>query len=186
MPRIHWKALSLIVICLVGATYAFGMLYEGFIEDHYAGVFTYPFVDLPAAERAYQRLGPNASLAERAVAARRLVEADPTNPDSWTAVSYVENLKAGGMSEAAITDLDHSYAVSFFYRRGGVWRIGYALENWGALPVSLRKDVLTEAAVMLKDPTLGPKLRDRLKTIRSPQGRLAAAMILAQAALPSS
>jgi hypothetical protein len=180
MGGVNWKAWSLIAICLVLAVWSFGLLYEGFIADHYSGLFTYPFIDKPAAERAYQRLPTSATVAERELAARRLIEADPTNPDSWNAVSYVEFLKAGGMSPKAIEALDHSYAVSFFDRPGAVWRIGYALENWAALPPSLRQDVLTEARVALKDPVLGPRLRARLNDIRDPAGRLASLMILTQ------
>lgn len=182
MGRVNWKAWSLIALCLALATYSFGLVYEGFIADHYSGFFSYPFVDEPAAWRAYQRLPANAPVAERDVAARRLIEADPTNPDSWNAISYVEFLKAGAMSPQAIEALDHSYAVSFFDRQGGVWRIGFALEHWRELPSSLRGDVLTEARVMLRDPTLGPKLKARLQQVQSPEGRLAAILILAQPA----
>jgi hypothetical protein len=182
MGQGHWKAWGLIAVSLVLAAYAFGLLYEGFAAQRYFGVFTFPFIDKPAAERAFQRLPPNASLARQEVAARRLIEADPTNPESWDAVSYVEFLKAGGMSAGAIDALDHSYAVSFFDRQAAVWRIGYALENWAALPPALRADVLTEADVALKDPVLGPKLRARLAEVRSPPGRLAAVLILAREA----
>ena len=180
MGQGNWKAWGLIALCLVLAVYAFGLLYEGFAAERYSGVFTFPFIDKPAAERAYQRLPPNASLARQEVAARRLIEADPTNPDSWDAVSYVEFLKAGGMSAGAIDALDHSYAVSFFDRQAAVWRIGFALENWAALPPALRADVLTEADVALKDPVLGLKLKARLAQVRSPPGRLAAVLILAE------
>jgi hypothetical protein len=178
---VTWKVWRLIAVCLLLATWSFGLVYEGFIADHYSGLFTFPFVDEPAAERAYQRLPSDAPIAERETAARRLIQADPTNPDSWNAVSYVEFLKSGGvMSPKAIEALDHSYAVSFFDRTGGVWRIGFALENWAALPADLRKDVLVEAGVMLKDPVLGPRLRARLAQVQDPAGRLAAVMVLAQ------
>lgn len=180
MGHVNWKAWSLIIACLALAAYSFGLVYEGFIADHYFGFFSYPFIDEPAAWRTYQRLPANARAAEREIAARRLIEADPTNPDSWAAISYVEFLKAGAMSPKAIEALDHSYAVSFFDRQGGVWRIGFALEHWRDLPPSLRKDVLTEAQVAAKDPVLAPKLKARLQQVQSPEGRLAAFLILAQ------
>lgn len=181
MSRISLKSWVLIAVSLTLAGWTFAVVYEGFIADRYAGAFTYPFVDEPAAERAYQRLAPNAPLEDRAAAARRLVEADPTNPDSWATVSYVEHLKAGAMSPKALEALDRSYAVSFFDRPGCVWRIGYALENWDALPPALRKDVLTEANVALKDPAIYPRLKARLAQVKSPRGQLAAIMIQAQA-----
>jgi hypothetical protein len=178
MSPLNWKAWSLIAVCLSLAGYTFGLVYEGFIADHYSGILTFPFVDKPAAEHAYRRLPQNAPIAEREVAAQRLIESDPTNPNSWNAVSYVEFLKAGAMSPKALEALDHSYATSFFDRQGGVWRIGFALDNWSALPTSLRRDVLTEAGVALKDPLLGPELRARLRDIHTPEGRLAAAMMI--------
>jgi hypothetical protein len=183
MSRINWTTCILIAVSLMLAAWSFALVYEGWISDHYSSAFTGPFIDGPAAERAYQRLAPNASINEREIAAHRLIEADPTDPNSWNVVSYVEFLKAGSMSPKALEALDHSYAVSFFDRAGGVWRIGYALENWSALPASSRKDVLTEADVALKDPALGPKLRARLAQVKSPQGQLAAVMMQAQAEL---
>ena len=180
MGQGNWKAWSLVALSLVLAVYAFGLLYEGFVAQRYSGVFSFPFIDKAAAERAYQRLPANAPLADQEVAARRLIEADPTNSQSWDAVSYVEFLKAGGMSAGAIEALDHSYAVSFFDRQAAVWRIGYALENWAALPPALRADVLAEADVALEDPVLAPKVKARLAQVRSPPGRLAALLVLAQ------
>lgn len=168
----------LITASLILCAYCLGLLYEGFAADRYSGVMTFPFVDEPAAWRAYQRLAPDALLAEREIAAHRLILADPANPNSWDAVSYVEFRKAGHMSPAAIQALDHSYAVSFFDRQASVWRIAYALENWAALPPALRHDVLTDASVTLADPVLGPRLRARLATLQSPEGRLTAALLL--------
>jgi hypothetical protein len=181
MRRISWKSSILIAVSLMLAAWSFAMVYEGFISDHYSGAFTYPFVDKPAAERAYLRLASNASVSEREIAASRLLRADPASPDSWLADSYVEFLKAGSMSPQALSALDHSYAVSFFDRKGGVWRIGYALDNWTALPPSLRKDVMNEANVALKDGVMGPRLKARLAQVKSPQGQLAAFMMQARA-----
>jgi hypothetical protein len=173
------KAWFLAAVCLFMAFWSFGLLYEGFIQDHYSGIFTYPFVDEPAAWRAWRRLPDTAPIAEREIAARRLIQADPADSDSWLAVSYVEYLKAGGvMSPQALVDLDHSYAVGFFDRNGGVWRMGFALDNWQALTPKLREAVLTEAKVALKDPVMGPKLRARMQQVRNPAGRLAVLMML--------
>ena len=180
MPRRNWKAWSLVTICLLLAAYSLGLGYEGFIANRYSEILTFPFVDAAAAERAYQSVREGASLAERETAARRLIEADPTSPDSWNAVSYAEYLKAGHMSPEALKALDHSYAASIFDRAGGVWRIGYAMEIWSFLSQSLRSEVITEAQTALKDPIQGPSLRARLQQVHNPEGRLAAILILAQ------
>jgi len=180
MNRSNLKAWVLSGVSLLLAAYAFGLLYEGFIADKYSGLLTYPFVDRAAAQRAYQRLSPNAPVAERMVASYRLAEADPANPDSWNAVADAEYRKSGGVfTPKVLTALDHSYAVSFYDRTGVVWRICFALENWNALTPELRKDVMTEAGVALQQPNVAPELKSRLKAIRNPSGRLTAYLLMA-------
>jgi hypothetical protein len=159
--------------------YCFGLLYEGFISDHYSGFLTYPFVDKPAAERAYDRLAPNAPMAERAQAARRLIEADPSNPESWNAVAYTDWLAHGGLSPVGLTAFGHSYTLSFFDRPSAVWRVSFALENWPSLTPDIRKAALAEAKVVLHDPALGPELRRRISQVQNPDGLLAGKLLLA-------
>ena len=181
MISLRWKIRALIALCLVLAVYAFGLVYEGFIATDYHGVFTWPFVDEAAAWRAYARMPSNVSIKERETIVRRLELADPADPQTWNAVSATEFLKAGNkLSPKAIEALDHSYAVSFFDRVGGAWRIGFALDNWKDIPEALRGDVLTEMKVMLKDPYRGGPLRERLKAVQSPEGRLVVALTLGE------
>jgi hypothetical protein len=175
----NWKVRIVAPVAGLLAIYSAGLLYEGFISDRYSGLLTYPFVDKPAAERAYDRLTVGAPIAERAAAAQRLIEADPANPESWNAVAYADWLAHGGLSAAGLVAFDHSYTVSFFDRPQAVWRVSFAVDNWASLTPDLRKDVMAEAKVILHDPTLGPELRDRLGAVQSPAGRLAAILILA-------
>jgi hypothetical protein len=175
----NWKAWLAVSVSASLAVYCIGLLYEGFFSDRYAGSLTWPFVDKVAAEQAYDRLPANAPIAERAIAANRLIIADPASPESWNAVAYTDWLAHGSLSSAGLTALDHSYAVAFFDRPSAVWRTGFALENWPELTPALRKQVLEEAKVAIKDAHLAPPLRDRLKSIQNPSGRLAAALILA-------
>jgi hypothetical protein len=177
--RAAWTARCLAAACAALAAYTFGLVYEGFAADHYSSALITPFVDRPAARRAYQRLSFDAPAATREAAARRLVEADPANPNGWNAVSYARFLAAGKMSPAAIEALDHGYAVSAFDRRSAVWRIGFALDNWAALTPALRRNVLAEAGPASADPALAPELQARLRSVRSPEGRLAAALVMA-------
>jgi hypothetical protein len=175
----NWKAWTIGTVSGLLGLYSIDLLYEGFISDHYSGLLTYPFVDRPAAERAYDRLPENAPITERALAARRLVDADPANPESWNAVAYTDWLAHGGLSPAGVQALDHSYAVSFFDRPQAVWRVTFATENWATLTPEIRQDVIAEAKVALHDPTLGPQLRAQLKSISGPTAQMAAALILA-------
>ena len=159
--------------------YAAGLLYEGFISDRYASLLTYPFVDKPAAERAYDRLPAGAPAAQRAEAAQRLVEADPANPESWNAVAYADWVSHQGLSAAGVTALSHSYAVGFFDRPSAVWRVSFVVENWDAVTPAIRQSAMAEAKAALHDPRLGPELRARLSGFQDPNSKLAATLLLA-------
>jgi hypothetical protein len=162
------------------ALYSVGLIYEGFVNTRYSGALTYPWVDKPAAERADAQLTQDAPPPVRAAAVERLIEADPANPESWTAVAYADYLAHGRLTPRGVQALDHSYAVSFFDQFGAVWRVGFALDNWGALYPDLRKNVLAEAQAVLDhrdDPELGLELRRRLADVRGPDGRLAAFLL---------
>jgi hypothetical protein len=176
---IRWKSWAVAALAGLLALYALGLLYEGFVGGRYSGALTWPLVDKTAAERAYDRLPPGAAPAERAAAAERLIEADPANPESWTAVAYADWGAHGQLTQKGLEALDHSYAVSFFDRPGAVWRVGFALENWADLTPQIRQDVLKEAAIALQDPHLTTPMKARLAAIRSPEGRLAAQLLLA-------
>jgi hypothetical protein len=171
-------AAILIPVCLLLAVWSFGLLYEGFVADGYSGAFSFPLVDEAAAERAYGRLAADAPIGGQKVAVDRLIAVDPANPDSWNAAAYVAYEEAGDMSPAAREALDHSYAVSALDRTGGAWRIGFAFAYWSKLPSGLRDHVLAEARVRLQDPELGPPLREQLRDIDDPAGRVAAAALL--------
>jgi hypothetical protein len=166
---------SAAVLCL----YALGLLYEGFIAGKYSDILTYPFADKPAAQRAYDGLGPTTPAGARGAAAGRLARANPADPESWNAVAYADWLEHRGLTRAGLLALDHSYALAFFDRHQAVWRVSFALENWQGLTPELRKDVLEEAAVALRDADLRPRLSERLRTVQSPAGRFAAALIRA-------
>jgi hypothetical protein len=172
-----WIVAAASALC---AAYGAGLLYEGFAAEGYDNLLTAPFVDKPAAERAYNRLATNAPAGVRADAARRLAEADPANPESWTAVAYADWLQhRGTLSPAGLAALDRSYEITFFEPEGAAWRIGFALDNWTALTPALREQVLAEAREALRDPLVAPQLRTRLARIRGAEGRLAATLILA-------
>ena len=166
-------------VSALGAAYCVGLLYEGYAADHYSNLLTAPFVDKPAAERAYNRLATNAPTAVRGAAAQRLVEGDPANPESWTALAYVDWLQHGALTPAGVAALDRSYQITFFEPEGAVWRIGFALDNWTALTPALRQQVLAESREALRDPLVAPQLKTRLSRVRTAEGQLAATMILA-------
>jgi len=178
MNRRIWKAGGVIIGGLILAVCAFGLLYSGFIESPGVPIPGLTVIDRPSAERAYRRLPASASTQVRESAAARLVETAPAYPQSWEAVSYAERMRYGAMTPGAALALDHAYAVSLFDPPTAVWRIGYALDNWPAIPMDLRRDVLAESGIVMADPALRPSLLARLRTVKSPEGRLAAAMVL--------
>jgi hypothetical protein len=169
---------------VAAGAWSFGLLYEGFVARVYSSALVFPFTDTASAKRAYDALGGSAPAAAREAAAQRLIAADPANPASWSALSYAERLKDGQMSAAALAALDRSYTLSFFDRHEAIWRVGYALENWEALPPALREEVTAEAREALGDQALAPKLKLELAAIHDPAGRLAASLILAEPSPP--
>lgn len=159
------------------AIYSAALLYEGFLARSYSGLLTFPFVDRPAAERAYFALPQSAPITVREAAAARLVRADPTNAESWMAVAYTDWLKHGRhFSPTGLSAFDHSYAMSYFDRVDAVWRIGFALDNWADLTPQIRDDVRQEADICLSDHTLRADMVARMRTVRNPPGMLAAAI----------
>jgi hypothetical protein len=176
----RWKAWFVAAGALLGAAYAIALLYEGFLAPAYSSRMTAPLTDLAAAQSAYERLPAGASAPDRALAAARLIRADPANAASWMAVAYADRQTYGRLTSVGLTALDHSYALSMYAYGGAPWRICFALENWDRLTPSMRQDVLTEAQTTLKDRILAPRLRSALTRIANPSGRLAAVLLLAQ------
>lgn len=169
------KAPIIAVSAALLSIYSAALVYEGFIEKPYSGLLTHPFMDRPAAERGYFDLAPNAPIATRKAAAQRLVQGNPSDPEAWMAVSYVDWLEHGRrLTPAGVAALDRSYSLSFFDRADAVWRVGFALDNWTALTPQLRQQVGDEADAALSDWKLSRPMRTRLQAVRNPAGQLAA------------
>lgn len=175
-----WKAGLIAALSVALAVYSAALLYEGFLSGRYSGLVTFPFVDEAAAERAYDRLPTDAPIASRQIAAQRLIQADPANPESWNAIAYTDWLAHGRtLGPVGVQALGRSYAIGFFDRQQAVWRVAFAVENWASLTPDLRQKVMTEARLALHDGTLGPPLRERLQRTQSDAGQVAAAALLA-------
>jgi hypothetical protein len=177
-----FKSLSTLLGASALAIYAAGLLYEGFIADGYGGLLTLSLVDKMAAQRAYDGLSAGAPEAERASAAWRLARADPANPESWNALAYDDWLKNGRLTADGLRDLDHSYALTYLDGSGAVWRVGFALDHWSDLTPQLRLDVQAEALDALQQQDTNTALAERMRSVQDPAGRLASALIEAEAA----
>ncbi len=162
------------------AAYGAGLFYEGYMANAYSGALTFPFVDRPAAERAYNALPDNTPLTVRGRAVDRLLKADPANPRNWTLVSYKDWLKDGQrLSPDGVAAFDRSYTMSPFDPDAAPWRVNFALENWDALNAGQRGAAISEANWMFEhDMVAAADLKGRLKTIRNPAGRAMARLEL--------
>jgi len=162
------------------AAYGAALFYEGYMDKAYSSAMTFPFIDRPAAERAYDSLPPNTPLARRGAAAARLLKADPSSARSWAMASYVDWLRHGGrLTPQGMSDFDRSYTMSPLDHDAGPWRINFALENWDRLSPEQRKTVIDEANwLFVRDPTAAADLKARLRTIRNPLGRTMARLEL--------
>ena len=167
------KVWAIGVSSAVLAAYGAGLFYEGHIAQSYAGAMTFPFVDRPAAERAYDTLPATATLAVRQAAASRLLKADPASAHSWALVSYMDWLGHNyHLTPAGVSALDRSYTMSPYDHDIAPWRASFALENWDSLTPALRQLEAAEINWMFEhDLSVGLDLKARLKTVRNPVGR---------------
>ena len=174
------KVLAIGASAALFAAYGAGLFYEGYVAGTYSGALTFPFVDRPAAERAYNALPDSAPLAARDQAVGRLLKADPANARNWALVSYADWLHHGQrLSPAGVAAFDRSYTMSPFDADAAPWRVDFALENWNVLNASQRDVVISEANWMFqRDMVTAVDLKARLKTIRNPAGRAMARLEL--------
>ena len=155
------------------AAYGAGLFYEGYIARGYTGAMTFPFVDRPAAERAYDALPATAPIAVREAAATRLLKADPASAHSWALVSYMDWLGHNDhLTAAGLSALDRSYTMSPYDHDLAPWRASFALENWDSLTPALRQLEVSEINWMFqRDLGVSLDLKARMKVIRNPIGR---------------
>jgi len=155
------------------AAYGAGLFFEGYIAKGYVGAMTFPFVDRPAAERAYDSLPVNAPFAVRQAAAARLLKANPASAESWALVSYMDWLAHGDrLTSVGLDGLDRSYTMSPYDHDVAPWRDNFALENWDSLTPPLRQAVTSEMNwVFQQDYVVALDLKARLKTVKNPAGR---------------
>lgn len=116
---------------------------------------------------------PSPAAAREAVdLSHRALSQYPYDTAAWLQLAYVDATQHDGrLTPAGIADLQRSYDLVAADPSLGVWRVGFALENWPWLPLDLRTAVATEASALMSTEHRD-NLRELHPKIRNPVGRL--------------
>ena len=84
------------------------------------------------------------------VAAKRVVEIDPTRGFAWATLAYLEVRNAGGkVNQAAIDDIKKSMDVCPLCDQALIrWRMNFVLSHWADMPEDLRKRMFEHADIL--------------------------------------
>lgn len=114
------------------------------------------------------------SLAEAAALTGLALRQSPFDTGGWMRQAYIEELRHGRMTPAAVKAIQRSYGVVGVDPNISLWRIRFCLEHWPDLPVETRQDVAREASAIRTAYDHSLQLERMLKQINDPSGRLAA------------
>ncbi|MDP3737865.1 MAG: hypothetical protein Q8R02_10770 [Hyphomonadaceae bacterium] len=82
-------------------------------------------------------------------AARQSVATDPSRASAWAKLAYLEYVKAGKVTPAALGALSKSMEACPFCDRALIrWRFNFVLANWAAMPEALRLRAFEQADVL--------------------------------------
>ena len=123
-----------------------------------------------AANAALAATPPDLTAAAQA-SHRALAEA-PYDSSSRLRLAYLDSLD-GELSAEGLAHLELSYELLPLDQYVSTWRVGFALEYWGALTPELRKQVETEATTFLKT-SRRREMVATLEAVTSPTGAVPA------------
>ena len=167
------------------AAYGGGLLYEAVAAPAGCCALTWPSPDPMQAERILTQTDPmGKSAAAQALAARAVMAARPGEPSAWMRAAYADRLQHGSLTEAGRRALDTSYLIAPYAGATTPWRLAFALDNWANLQPATRLVALQE--VKLMDPTTRLAAGRLIgASVHDPSGRLAAALLGLNPALPA-
>lgn len=111
-----------------------------------------------------------------AVETRAALAQAPMNAAAWARLAYIDRARSTTLSPAALDSLERSYAVAPFGPDISRWRVRYMFEHWSELTPSLRTQASDELRTLSR--YRGWVMRDDVRAIENPSGRLAAEMFL--------
>lgn len=132
-------------------------------------------------KQAFRRLSspPSPAALDRATAEiTRALELSPYDNSARLRLTYIDTLRHGRLRPEGVAQLSRSYDLVPYDHTVVVWRTRFALEHWDALPTDLRRAVQTEAMAFARVNIQDGEVRAVLRSVRNPNGRLAAALWL--------
>lgn len=143
-----------------------------------------PLVKLAAgyarpAERLLADPAPSPdAIAEAERLSRRALAQFPYDDSSWLRLAYAERLRHGRLTPQGVALLRRSYDLAPIDIYAGVWRISFVLENSQSIPRDVRQSARHEFGALWRDYRRRGELLQMVQTLRSPAGRLSAALWL--------
>lgn len=132
-------------------------------------------------KRAYALLtGPAspAALDSAASEASKALALSPYSNSARLRLTYIDTVRRGSLGPVGTAHLAKSYDLVPLDHTVAAWRVRFALEHWKELPPEARTAVETEARAFARTGSQDADVRAALGSIRSPEGRLAAALWL--------
>jgi hypothetical protein len=128
-------------------------------------------------------LKPNRTAADLVAADeanRRAYELYPYDTGALMRMAQVQAVQDGRLNERSIQEIRRSYDLVPIDSKLASWRIQFCLNNWVDLPSDLKAAVTQEYQALAKEPRHLDALRDSLRSVEIPTGRLVAAFWLAR------
>lgn len=113
-----------------------------------------------------------------AAEANRALRLSPYDNSARLRLAYIDALRHGSLRAEGVTHIKQSYDLMPYDHTVAAWRIRFCLENWASLTPQVRASVHDEAMAFARVYSHDVNVRDILRSIRSPNGRLAAALWL--------
>jgi hypothetical protein len=113
-----------------------------------------------------------ADLGAAVEASHRGLTQSPYDSSSRLRLAYLDSLD-GDLSDEGLSHLELSYELLPLDQYVSTWRVGFALEHWGALSPDLRKKVQGEALTFLKT-SRRREMVATLEAVTSPAGAVPA------------
>lgn len=136
----------------------------------------------PHDRRAFHILeakAPSSAELEQAVAETgRAVALSPYDNAARLRMAYAGALLQGALKGESLKRLAESYDLIPYDHTVAAWRIAYSLEHWDSLTPDVRTAVQAEAMAFGRGLSSDVDVRRVLKSIKNPEGRLAASLWL--------
>lgn len=132
-------------------------------------------------EAAYRRLlkAPSpADLDWAAAKSRQALAVAPYENNPRLRLAYVETLRHGRLTPEGARLFSQSYDLLPLDPNVAAWRMGFGLEHWESLTPDARRAVYEEARAFHRLGSRDVDVRQVLRGVRNPSGRLAAALWL--------